>query len=91
MIQGFNRLDELGWVRQVPQDERYQQLAADYVAAVAKGETALVVSPTHAEGDRITAEIRQTLREADIARQRRAERSSSSKAATSPPRSAATR
>jgi conjugative relaxase-like TrwC/TraI family protein len=60
--QGFQRLDELGWVREVSDDDRYRQLAADYVAAVAGKETALVVSPTHAEGERITAEIRHALR-----------------------------
>ena len=26
----------LGWIREIPQDERYKQLAADYVAAVAE-------------------------------------------------------
>ena len=47
-----------------PVEERYRQLAADYVEAVADNKTALVVSPTHAEGDRITAEIRRHLHEA---------------------------
>ena len=49
-----------GW-REVPHAERYQQMARDYVAAIDKGESALVVSPTHAEGARITAEIRDLL------------------------------
>lgn len=61
-IEGFNRLDKLGCVREIPNNERYKQLAADYVGAVAKGETALVVSPTHAEAERITGEIRERLR-----------------------------
>jgi ATP-dependent exoDNAse (exonuclease V) alpha subunit len=60
--EGFKHLDDLGWVRESPQDERYKQMAADYVEAVADGKTALVVSPTHYEGDRITSEIRRTLR-----------------------------
>jgi conjugative relaxase-like TrwC/TraI family protein len=60
--QGFQRLDDLGWVREVPDADRYRQLAGDYVAAVANKETALVVSPTHAEGERITTEIRHALR-----------------------------
>jgi conjugative relaxase-like TrwC/TraI family protein len=61
--EGFNRLDELGWIHQSDDDERYKHMAADYVEAVEHGKTALVVSPTHAEGDRITAEIRRTLYE----------------------------
>ena len=61
---GFRQLDELGWVRELPAGERYQQLASDYVETVAEGKTALVVSPTHAEGDRITAEIRRQLQDA---------------------------
>jgi len=61
--EGFQRLDDLGWVRELPYEERYRQLAADYLAAVAEGKTALVISPTHAEGERITREIRNALHE----------------------------
>ena len=56
--EGFDRLDELGWIKEISEEERYRQLASDYVNAVAHGKSALVVSPTHAEGGRITAEIR---------------------------------
>jgi conjugative relaxase-like TrwC/TraI family protein len=65
-VQGFNRLDELGWVKESPGPERYRQLAADYVAAVAEGKKVLVVSPTHAEGGRITSEIRHELQAAGL-------------------------
>jgi conjugative relaxase-like TrwC/TraI family protein len=61
---GFRRLDALGWVRQVDAGERYRVLAADYVQAVAAGKTALVVSPTHREGEWVTAEIREELKRA---------------------------
>jgi conjugative relaxase-like TrwC/TraI family protein len=60
---GFKRLDDLNWIREVPDGERERELAVDYVDSVSKGRTALVVSPTHAEGDRITAEVRGLLRE----------------------------
>ena len=63
---GFDRLDALGWVKEAPAAERYKMLAADYVETVAKGKTALVVSPTHAECDRITAEIRHALQDAGL-------------------------
>jgi hypothetical protein len=59
---GFCALDKLGWIRQAPDDERYKALAADYIGAVSEGKTALVVSPTHREGDRITGEIRSELK-----------------------------
>lgn len=59
---GFRQLDRLGWVREVDETERYRVLAADYVGAVAAGKTALVVSPTHLEGEWITGEIRSELK-----------------------------
>ncbi len=62
--EGFAKLDKLQWIREVADENRYRQLAADYVESVTSGKTSLVVSPTHAEGDRVTAEIRRSLREA---------------------------
>ena len=61
---GFNQLDKLGWVREVAETDRYKALAEEYVAAVSAGKSALVVSPTHREGDWITYEIRAHLKEA---------------------------
>jgi ATP-dependent exoDNAse (exonuclease V) alpha subunit len=69
--EAFEELDKLGWIREVSDGERYEQLSAAYLAAVAEtkrgGEhkTALVVSPTHAEAARITEAIRQGLKEQD--------------------------
>jgi conjugative relaxase-like TrwC/TraI family protein len=63
VAEGFKTLDDLCWIREIPDDERDRQLAADYVQAVRQGKSALVVSPTHAEGDRITTEIRKLLRQ----------------------------
>jgi conjugative relaxase-like TrwC/TraI family protein len=64
--EGFRRLDKLGWIREIPHEDRYRQLAADYVDAIAAGKSALVVSPTHAEKDRVTSEIRRQLKERGI-------------------------
>jgi conjugative relaxase-like TrwC/TraI family protein len=64
--EGFDRLDKLGWVKEVPEDERYRVLAGDYVTAVASGKSALVVSPTHAEADRIDHHIREELRQTKV-------------------------
>ena len=66
--EGFAELDKLGWIKQVKGDDRDKQLAAAYLAAVAEkkrgglAKSALVVSPTHAEGDRITQAIRAGLK-----------------------------
>jgi conjugative relaxase-like TrwC/TraI family protein len=61
-------LDKLGWIKEVPDGERYRQLADAYLAGSAEKtrdgmlKTALVVSPTHAEGERITSAIREGLK-----------------------------
>ena len=66
--EAFKELGKLGWIKQVPDNERYQQLAASYLRAVrekkrdGQAKTALVVSPTHAEAARITLEIRDRLK-----------------------------
>ncbi len=59
---GFNRLDGLGWIREVDAEDRYRLLAQSYIESIETGKSALVVSPTHAEGNRITQEIRTQLR-----------------------------
>lgn len=59
---GFDALDRLGWVREVADGTRDERLAADYLAGVTAGQSVLVVSPTHAEGEAITRTIRATLR-----------------------------
>lgn len=59
---GFRELDRLGWVRAVPDEDRYEVLTGDYAATVAEGKTALVIAPTHREGDQVTAHLRAKLK-----------------------------
>lgn len=59
---GFAKLNAIGAIKESSADSRYQQLAADYVQSVEDNKTALVVSPTHAEGERVTTEIRKELK-----------------------------
>ena len=59
---GYEQLDDLGWIKELPFRERYKQLAADYFEAVNEKKTALVVCPTHIESERVTAEIRLALK-----------------------------
>ena len=66
--EGLAELDRLGWVREIPHAGRYWVLAQGYLSAVlekdrkGQNKTALVVSPTHAEGNRITKFIRDALK-----------------------------
>jgi conjugative relaxase-like TrwC/TraI family protein len=61
----FNRLNKLGMLKEMDADRRHDALATDYVAAVKQGKSALVISPTHAEGERVTQEIRSKLKAAN--------------------------
>jgi conjugative relaxase-like TrwC/TraI family protein len=59
---GIDKLDRMGAIVEVRAEERFKGIAADYLAAVAENKTALVVSPTHVEGERVTTEIRNGLK-----------------------------
>ena len=59
----FKRLDELGMLRELAPEKRHEALAADYASGVKEGKSALVISPTHVEGERVTARIRERLKE----------------------------
>lgn len=65
---GFAELDRLGWIREIPHAGRYWVMAQAYLSAILEkdkkgnNKTALVVSPTHAEGARITKFIRDALK-----------------------------
>jgi len=66
--EGFAELDRLGWIKEIPHAGRYVVLAQGYLSAIlekdkkGQNKTALVVSPTHAEGGRITKFIRDALK-----------------------------
>jgi conjugative relaxase-like TrwC/TraI family protein len=69
LAEGIAKLDAMGAIVELEGEERYRQMAGDYLAAVSErqrdgtAKTALVVAPTHAEGDQITAHIRDGLRQ----------------------------
>jgi conjugative relaxase-like TrwC/TraI family protein len=60
----FKRLDKLGMLQEIDADKRHEALASDCSAAVKADKSALVISPTHAEGERVTREIRTKLKAA---------------------------
>jgi ATP-dependent exoDNAse (exonuclease V) alpha subunit len=65
---GIATLDDMGAIIEAQGDERYKQIAGDYLAVTSQrtrgGElkTALVVSPTHAEAHHVTDAIRDALK-----------------------------
>jgi conjugative relaxase-like TrwC/TraI family protein len=65
---GIELLDRSGAIIEASGEERYRQIASDYAEATAARKhgggykTALVVSPTHREADRVTDAIRDELR-----------------------------
>lgn len=61
---GFEKLDALGAVVEVPDAERYRLLARDYAETLKTGKSALIVSPTHGEGEKVTSAVRSELRTA---------------------------
>jgi conjugative relaxase-like TrwC/TraI family protein len=60
----FKRLDKLGMLLEMDADKRHEALVTDYAVAVKANKSALVISPTHAEGERVTREIRAKLKTA---------------------------
>ncbi len=61
LAEAFHVLDEMNAIVEAPDRTRHQLLANEYVAALERGETALIVSPTHREGRAVTAVVRHAL------------------------------
>ena len=63
--QGFNIFDRLGKIQEIEdENDRYKTLADDYITVIDKGKSALIVSPTHKEADKVTSEVRSQLQQA---------------------------
>ena len=60
---GFDALDKMGSVIEASGDERHGMLVADYLKAVDDGKSALIIAPTHAEGQKLTDALRTALKE----------------------------
>ena len=57
-FEGMRIIDQMGAIREEPSETRYSALANDYLSAIRGGESALIVSPTHAEIRKVTAAVR---------------------------------
>ena len=62
VAESFDRLDRLGCVRELPPESRRDVLAAEYVAALAQKERALVVAQTWDEVRGVNEAVREQLR-----------------------------
>lgn len=62
----FEKLDGIAFIKTVDPMNPTERLTDDYVAALKKGKTALIVSPMHKTGDELTEAIREKLRKAGL-------------------------
>jgi conjugative relaxase-like TrwC/TraI family protein len=60
---GFDALDRMGSVIEADGEERHAMLVSDYLKARDEGASALIISPTHSEGQKLTEELRTALKE----------------------------
>jgi len=63
--EGFQKLESLGAVREVPIEDRSRLVAETHHALHAKGKSVLVIAPTHEEIGQLTSAIREHRREHD--------------------------
>ena len=61
--EGFTRLNDLKWIKEIGDADRYKVLADAYIDSIKQPGETLVVCPTHVESDRITREIRVRLKD----------------------------
>lgn len=65
--EGLDRLQHMGWIQEIADDRaRYLSFANEYAKSVEAHESVLAIAPTHGEADRVTAAIRQELRNRDL-------------------------
>lgn len=60
---GFDRLDSMGAIVEASGPERHSLLVADYLGAVNDRKSALIIAPTHREGEKLTGELRRALKD----------------------------
>ena len=60
---GFDTLDQLGYIKSAQGVDYAQVIASGYVDAMKRGKSALIVSPTHQQGLAVTTAVRDTLKQ----------------------------
>ena len=69
---GFDKLDEMGMVKSIDPLKPHEQLVTDYLKAVKEGKSTIIISPTHEQGDAVTAALRERMRQARMIGKREA-------------------
>jgi hypothetical protein len=59
---GFDSLDRMGSVIEASGEDRHKALVKDYLNAFDDGKSALIIAPTHSEGQKLTDELRNELK-----------------------------
>jgi ATP-dependent exoDNAse (exonuclease V) alpha subunit len=61
--EGFDKLDDLGVIRKIEKtDERIKAICNLHIGAIREKQSSLIIAPTHGEGRRIAAAVREELR-----------------------------
>lgn len=60
--EAFDKLDRMGAIVEIAGPERHAFVAAKYVEHQLRGESVLIVSPTHSEGRKVTRLVRESLK-----------------------------
>ena len=58
----FDKLDSIGAVKEIDPLKPNTQIVDDYVATLKKGKSALIISPTHKQGEEVTEAVRDKLK-----------------------------
>lgn len=59
----FDKLDNMNAIKTIDPLKPNRQLVDDYVDTLKKGKTALIISPTHKQGDEVTNAVREKLKQ----------------------------
>ena len=63
---GFKKLDNLKFIKEEDPTHPNAQLVSDYVEAVKRGKEALIIAPTHKQGEAVTEAVREQLKAAGL-------------------------
>ncbi|WP_169979787.1 MobF family relaxase [Tautonia rosea] len=64
LTEGFDRLEALGFIRELPEAVRHAELAREFTESLQAGKEAIVICPTHHEGEALERAIREELKAA---------------------------
>ncbi len=66
-VDGFQKLDQMKAIVEIEDhDARIQKISEDYVRSISSKRSALIISPTHAEGNLISNKVRSILKEKGV-------------------------